>query len=82
MRIDRAKVLETLIKQKALDERLRGAQPSMTLGCFYDLKIEDDSICKECRSYPTCYSYLKHYGAENNSSNANKNNVQNSKEDF
>ena len=66
MRIYREKIgrrieeLESRVQTK--DEGIIGGmQPLMALGCFYDLEVNDDSICKRCRRYRTCRTYLQSF---------------------
>lgn len=66
MRIYREKI-SSLIKELKTRVMTRdegdigGMQPLMALGCFYDLGVNDDSICRRCRRYRTCRSYLKSF---------------------
>jgi hypothetical protein len=58
---NRIKELEDRVQTK--DEGIIGGmQPLMALGCFYDLNVNNDSICRRCkRYYKTCKTYLQSY---------------------
>lgn len=59
MRIEQEKVGELIEILKKRDERERGMQPLLALGCFYDLDVRDDSFCLSCANYESCRPYLK-----------------------
>jgi hypothetical protein len=66
MRINREKILGLLNELKKRGEEERGMQPLMSLGCFYDLKRDNDEHCKKCPDYETCRLYLKSFAKEEN----------------
>ena len=67
-KVDRERIGKLLEKLRT-DERkdIGAAQPGLTLGCFYGLKVEDNSVCLGCEHYHrTCELYLKSFfNAEN-----------------
>jgi hypothetical protein len=60
MRIDRDRIKENLERLASKGEE-RGMQPELILGCFYDLKEEDDGYCKKCDLYWKCEQALKSF---------------------
>ena len=59
IRIERERIGGLIKILRDRDDRQRGMQPLMALGCFYDLNVEDGSFCISCWNYKTCELYLK-----------------------
>lgn len=59
MKIDISEVRDVLEEQEKRDEREKGMQPELSLGCFSGLGREDDDYCQKCRHYQTCKLYLE-----------------------
>ena len=64
MRIERERMGELINERAKKCEDERGMQPLLVFGCFYDLNIENDSVCILCRNYKTCRLYLKAFERE------------------
>ena len=66
MRVDREKIRTLIGALEKRDKLEGGMQPLMALGCFFDLGVEDDSVCVSCRNYETCRIYLKGFAEDEN----------------
>lgn len=64
-KVDRKKIRRILEELNKRDEHLKGAQPELSLGCFYNLNIENTERCAMCRNYKTCYDYIKSFEIKN-----------------
>ena len=64
MRIDLQKLEKILKTQNLKDDRQKGMQPELTLGCFYGQRKESKPVeetnvyCELCRHYESCSKYL------------------------
>jgi hypothetical protein len=64
MRIDLQKLEKILKNQSLKDDRQKGMQPELTLGCFYGQRKDEKSVeetgiyCESCKHYENCSKYL------------------------
>ena len=58
--IDRDKVAKRIEELSEIDFTQKGMQPELVLGCFYELSVNNNSICKKCGFYENkCRSFLE-----------------------